>query len=142
MESIENALAHGIPPARMYLGLTNCCRHVPISTEPHAPLCSYDQAIEIVRGANARIEWIENHETGLIREKYADLGKGHIWITDGDTIKPRLELVARYGLMGMMLFTPGMGDESVWRTIADWKRPAPREQRPTDRFYQAPNWCG
>jgi hypothetical protein len=123
VESLDNALAHGISPRRVQLGIVNCCRHVPVTGERYAPLCGYDQALEIVHGHNARIEWMERNETGLIREKWADLGEGHIWLHDGDTVKPRLALADEHGLGGMMLFCPGMGDVSAWQAIAEWKRP-------------------
>jgi len=121
--SIENAIAKGIPHERIYLGLANYANYWPMSGGNTFHEITYQQTMELTREAGGHIEWIERGPSGLIREKRADLGDGYIWFQDGDTIRPRLRLVDEYDLAGMMLFIPGMGDESVWQAIAEWKRP-------------------
>jgi len=149
VQGIENALKHGIPARRIYLGIPNYARYYPASNDyTTAYDITYDQAMQIVHDNNSFVQWIESDETGLIREKYADVGQGHIWISDGDTVRHRLELVDHYSLGGVMLFIPGMGAESVWDAIAEWKTPATpdvpevRASNPTDFFLEVPIGAG
>jgi len=122
VRGIENALAHGIKPESIYVGIPNYARYWTEGYRSSQDMI-HDQAMQIIRDSGARVRWIESHPTGLIREKYAAIGDGHLWIQDGDTVRARLALVDKYNLGGAMLFIPGMEAESVWQAIAEWKRP-------------------
>ena len=127
--SVQQAIAAGRNGQTFYLGLPNYSTYWPVTGEISRYDISHDQA----QGLAGSTEWIESNSDGLVRERYASVGDGHIWLHDGDTISPRLDLVDEYGLAGIMLYCPGMGDESVWQAIAEWKRPRPaivqRQQR-------------
>ena len=53
-----------------------------------------------------------------MRERWADLGAGHVWIHDGDTLSHRLALVDKYRLAGCNLFALGMGTPDIWAELA------------------------
>jgi len=138
--SIENALWHGFKPKRIYLGLFLASWYYDTDQKFNYWI-THDQAMKVAQDSGVTVEWIEDHAAGLIREKYARIGKaGHLWIEDGDTVRARLALVDEYNLGGVMLFVLGSEAESVWDAIAEWKRPAPvpRPSRPQDFFLQAP----
>jgi hypothetical protein len=142
--SIENALRHGVRARNIYLGLFVASWYYDTGQGFHHWI-THDQAMQIVRENGARVEWVEDHAAGLIREKCAAIGDaGHLWIEDGDTIKPRLALVDEYGLGGVMLFVLGCEDESVWDVIAEWKRGVPHRQpgRPIKRPKTGNHHCG
>jgi len=121
--SIENALRHGFEPGQIYLGLLTNSWYYDFE-QGFNYWITHDQAMQIVRENGARVRWVEDHAAGLIREKYAAIGRaGHLWIEDGDTVRARLALVDKYGLGGIMLFVLGSEAESVWDAIAEWKRP-------------------
>ena len=136
--SLGNALSFGIRAGCIWLGLANYAHYWPQSDVREFHEITYTQAMELSRQNGGRVEWVESGPKGLIREKRAAWDTGHIWLQDGDTITPRLRLVDEYGLAGAMLFCPGMGDESVWQAIADWKQPK-RERK--DCFFRGANWC-
>jgi len=121
--SIQNALRHGFESKRIYLGLFLASWYYDTAAPFHYWI-THDQAMQIVRENGATVNWVEDHPAGLIREKYAAIGRaGHLWIEDGDTVRARLALVDKYGLGGVMLFVLGCESESVWQAIAEWKRP-------------------
>jgi len=140
VRELEAALSAGMAPSQMYLGIPNFAAYYPDGTQDLAEMhtVTHAQAVQIVGENSASIQWIEDTDDGLYLQWSAQWDNTTMWISDGDTVRPRLGLADYYGLPGMMLAMPGMGDESIWRTIADWKRPA---SKPTDRFYQSPNWC-
>jgi len=121
---LGEAIGDGVSPEKLNLGIALCSRY-------HQDAggfrnITYDQAMQLVKDNRATVRWVEDHEAGLIREKYAAIGNtGHLWIHDGDTVRPRLALVDEYDLGGVMLFILGCEAESVWDTIAAWKRPPP-----------------
>lgn len=119
--SIENALDHGVPANRVYLGIANYARYWPVTGKSDFHEISHDSAEALVRKHNGFWQWAEDHETGLLREWYADVGKGHIWKHDGATAWHRLRLVDEFGLAGVMVFCPGLGDGTIWNEIAEWK---------------------
>ena len=137
---IDYALSKGIQPRRLRLGCGLYSGYWEVEDGGGGYGTTHAKALELADGFS--IDWIESNVNGVVREYYADLGAGCVWLHDDETLPHRLDLVDEYGLAGAHLFILGAEDDGVWRTIADWKRPAPREQRPTDRFYQAPNWCG
>lgn len=135
--SVENALQHGFQARQIYLGLFVACYYY---GDGFNYWITHDQAMQLVRENGATVEWVEDHAAGLIREKYAKIGKtGHLWIHDGDTLQPRLALADEYDLGGVMLFVLGCGAESVWQAIAEWKAP---ESKPTDFFSRVPTGAG
>jgi len=144
---LDNALEHGIRPESIYLGIGNYARYWSAGYKTSQDM-THDQAMQIASASGAAVNWVEDHPTGLIREKYAAVNDGHLWIQDGDTVKPRLALVDEYGLGGVMLFIAGMGAESVWDAIAEWKTPATpdvpevRASNPTDFFLEVPIGAG
>lgn len=114
---VQYALGH-VSASRLTLGIPIYCRYWEVAGQA----MTHSQATQIAAGAGATVGWIEDHITGLIREKYAGVGAGHLWIEDGGTVRSRLELSNTYGLAGAMLFTPGMEAGSVWPVIAQWKK--------------------
>jgi spore germination protein YaaH len=145
VSSIADALADGLPANDLKLGVAISARYWPDSSVPNTfHDITHSEAMAIVTSNGATVQRVDSDAGGAVCEKYATVGVGHLWIQDGDTVRSRLALVDEYGLGGVMLFTPGMGDESVWQAIAEWKQPAPmppQQQRSMDRFYQATNWC-
>jgi len=134
---VQYALSQGIPAQRVYLGLGNFARYWPITGNSGTwHNVTAEQAASLIRAANSFVQWIESNGNGLVREKYADVGEGHIWLHDGDTLRHGLDLIDEYGLGGLGLFIPGMGDESVWQAIAEWKAPEPDviSRTPTGRM--------
>lgn len=127
--SIQYALSKGIPAQRIRLCLASFCDYWPITGLNAVHEITHSQAIQLIQDANSFVQWIESNENGLVREKYADVGRGHIWLHDGDTMRHSLDLVDEYGLRGISLFTPEFGSNSTWDTIAGWKRPAPEPTR-------------
>jgi len=134
VDSMDNAMSHGCENVMLGIGLF--ARHW---TDPETSTdISYDAAMDLI--GDGAIQWVESDDTGLVREKYAGVDDGYIWLQDGDTIKPRLALADQYGLEGVMLFRPGMGAESVWRAVEGWKYPRPAERRRTSRRARTTNW--
>jgi spore germination protein YaaH len=118
---IQYALQKGIAPEKMTLGLGNFSKYWPDSTKGAAVEIPYDLAVQLVEGAGSTMEWIERNEHGLVRERFAIVGAGHVWIHDGATHRHGLNLVDQYCLLGTTLFTPGMGDDLHWQVIEAWR---------------------
>ena len=120
---LGRALAGGMSPTQLYVGIGNFAAYYPEGSEDLAEYhaITYDQAMSMVEEYGSTVEWIERNDSGLVREWRALLGEGLAWISGGDTVRHRLGLADKHGLAGMMLFIPGMGDESVWRAIAKWR---------------------
>ena len=77
--------------------------------------------MDLLQQAGAEPEWVERNDHGLVREKRATVGAGHLWIHDGDTYRGGLDLIDKYRLRGNAIFAPGMGDPADWPIIAAWK---------------------
>lgn len=120
---IQYALSNGIDPHRMTLGLGNFSRYWPDSASGRSDDITYGLAMALVSDAGATVEWIASNANGLVREWYAEVGEGHIWIHDGDTVRDGLGLIDSYRLLGITLFAPGMGDEHHWQVIQEWRWP-------------------
>lgn len=116
------ALDQGIDPAKLTLGLGNFSKYWPDSGQNDSVEIPFDLAIQLIGEAGSHIEWIECNQNGLIRESFATLKAGHMWIHDGLTIKYGLNLVNQLGLLGAALFAPGMGDGFHWQVIGDWRK--------------------
>lgn len=50
-----------------------------------------------------------------------DIGKGHVWIHDGDIHRHSLDLVDEFSLIGSGVFALDMGDNYLWEVIGDWR---------------------
>lgn len=122
---VEYALANGVAESNLYLGQGLFSR-LWLDGEDASRVLTNEQALRMAKENGAPVRWIESDNRGLVREKCARMDNGVVWLSDGDTIRQRLGLVDEYKLAGIMLYSPGLGDESVWRTIADWKRPRER----------------
>jgi spore germination protein YaaH len=112
-QSIDFALTQGLVPSRTVLG----CALYSTWWETHGGVrhdMTHAQAVEIAHAHNARVEWLENSASGLVRERVADTGTGYIALTDGSTLRHRLDLAREYELRGAMLFTPGLESQDVW----------------------------
>lgn len=118
---IEYALSKGISAPKLHLGLANYASYWPISSLVTRHEMIYSQARQVIDDGGAIAEWIESNVNGDCCEWYADVPPSHFWFQDGDTIQPRLALVDEFDLAGPALFALGMGAESVWQAIADWK---------------------
>ena len=126
-QCIRYAISEGIKPAQIIMGVGNFARYWPDRNQPRTVYdISLEDGWQLAAEHGAGLEWVEQGANGLVCERYADLGRGQIYFMDAQAVKRRLALCDKYGV-GVSLFIPGMGDESVWRTIADWKQePAPR----------------
>ena len=134
-ESLEYGLETcEIPASKVYAYLTGWCLWCPYLESRQN--MGYDQAMEMI--GDTPIEWVEENVNGLVRENCAVLEDGVMWLLDGDYLNARLSLIDRYGIDGLGIYHPAWIADSLWQAIADWKRPA---SKPTDRFYQSPNWC-
>ena len=120
---IDYALGYGIDPHRMTLGLGNFSRYWPDSGSGQSEEITYELAMQLVRDQGATVEWIESNANGLVREWYAALTQGHIWIHDATTIRHGLDLIDLYQLRGITLLAPGMGDDLHWQAIHQWRWP-------------------
>lgn len=121
-DSIEYAIDKGTPHERIILGCGTFCRYFPNSSSGSGRVeITYQQALDLTGQSNTFQRWIECDSNGLVRERQADLGVGHIWIHDGDTIRHSLDLVDEFGLAGIALFSPGCGDAYHWQVIENWR---------------------
>ena len=118
-ECIQYALNQGIPAQRLMLGVPVFSKYWETASGPKREI-TYSQAIDIVHSANTMVQWIEKNENGLVRERFADVGEGYIWIQDGDTLRHNLALVDKYGLAGVNIFLSGMESVDVWDLISEW----------------------
>jgi spore germination protein YaaH len=118
---IEYALHKGIAPGKTTLGLGNFSKYWPDSAQGASEEIPYHLAVQLVDGVDSMTEWIESNKHGLIRERFAAVGAGHVWIHDADTHRHGLNLVDQYHLLGTTLFTPGMGDDVHWQVIEAWR---------------------
>jgi spore germination protein YaaH len=121
--SIEYALAKGVSPTQMTLGLGNFSRYWPSSDEGESDEITYEHAVALAEEAGTTIEWVEANENGLVRESFARIDGGHLWIHDAATMEQELACVNQYGLLGATLFTPGMGYDDQWQILANWTYP-------------------
>jgi spore germination protein YaaH len=118
---IQYALSKQIARERITLGLGNFSKYWPESTSAFADEITYDRAIQLVADAGAALQWIEQNQNGTVREYFATVGAGHIWIHNGDTYRHGLDLIDRYDLLGNTLFITGAGDDLTWQTIKAWR---------------------
>jgi len=123
VKALDYNLECGVDPQKMALGLAGYSSYWPVTGQPLRIDITHGQAMSLIHKHNSFLQWIEYDATmdRLVRLQYADVGKGHIWMTDGDVVRSRLELLDSYGLAGMMHFTPGLGDKDTWQVIAEWK---------------------
>jgi spore germination protein YaaH len=118
---IEYALKKGVRPEQMTLGLASFSQYWRDSNERSSEQMTYDMAIRLVREAGSQVEWVERDDRGLVREEFARVGRGHLWMTSERTYRNGLDFVDRYGLLGNTMFTPGMGNDTQWREIEEWR---------------------
>jgi spore germination protein YaaH len=123
-QCIEFAQSHGISGRRLVLGLGTFCRYWPDSAAnyPVAEI-TYDAALQLLADAGAEPRWIERSESGLVRERFAQVGRGHVWIHDEDTHRFALHLATSYGVTNISVFCPGMGDRH-WPATRAWRQGA------------------
>jgi hypothetical protein len=120
-DSVRYALDQGISQDNLLLGLGNFSKHWPDSTQYDFHEVPHEVAMQLVAEAGATVQWIASNENGIVREWYASLGSGHIWIHDGRTHRYGLQLAEQFGLLGTSLFAPGMGDRLHWLEIDAWR---------------------
>lgn len=113
-----------VPAAKTYLGIGNFSLYWPVTEEADCSAITHAQAMTIIASNGATVQWIESDGNGLVREKYAKVGAGHIWLSDGDCLRFRFSLADEYGLAGIMLYAPGLGETTTWNAIRRWKNQA------------------
>jgi hypothetical protein len=121
---IQFAFSEGIQPEQLLLGIGNFCAYQEDATHPspyNRAEITYEQAMALVEAAGATVEWIEGNDNGFIREWFAQIGKGHLWLHNAGTHEYNLNLIDQYSLMGNSLFAVGMGDEDIWELINAWR---------------------
>ena len=116
--SIERAIMY-IPERKIVLGVGTFSTYWPLSGGQQRIDMPYDDAVQLVYESNGRIEWVEDTRHGLVRELRADLGDGHIWITDGATTRHRLDIAKANDLNGIMLFILGAESSYVWEVLTE-----------------------
>ena len=119
---VQYALKKGVSPEQMTLGLASFSQYWPDSDAGPQQQITHDKAMQIVKDAGATVEWIESNQNGLVRESYARLGSGHLWIHDERSYRYGLDLVDQYGLLSSTIFAPGMGNVGLWQTIEAWEQ--------------------
>jgi spore germination protein YaaH len=121
-ECIQFALEMGIDRERLVLGLGNFSKYWPDSTRNFPVIeLPYAEALRLVKEAGSSIEWIERNENGLVREHYAPIGDGHIWIHDAESYQDGLNLIDQYRLHGNSMFAVGMGNQAQWDVVKEWR---------------------
>lgn len=138
--AIDYALEHGMPNRKLMLGLPLFSTYWPVKGGPTYYDITHAQALAIAAGAGATFAWVETDVNGLVREKYADLGAGCIWLNDGETLQHRLDLVDQYDLGGIMLFLLDMGDDTAWDVIKEWRQVDIPERRRIAGKVRRTNW--
>jgi hypothetical protein len=118
---IEYALSKGIRPETLSASLANFSRYWVSSSNNQTEDLTYEGAMQIIQQAGVTPQLVEQDQQGLVREKYAQIGGGHIWMHDAETYQFGLDLVDKYKLRGHAVFTPGMGDPKEWQAIGDWR---------------------
>lgn len=118
---IQYGLEKGISRDQMCIGLGNQTQYWPVTGANTWSQIPHADAVTLVADEPTFLAWVESDYEGIVREKYATIGAGHLWLHDVDTIRHSLALVAEYGIENITLFVPGMGDTAHWGEIARWK---------------------
>lgn len=124
-ECIQYALSKGISVRQLTLGLGTFSEYRFDVDEAHSDEITYTQALETVAAHAASLVWVEKNENGIVREYFAEVGNGTIWIHDARTHDLCLQLVDQFDLLGATLFAPGMSDPAIWAVIEQWLRLQP-----------------
>jgi hypothetical protein len=122
-DSIQFALENGIEPEKLTLGLANYSKYWSFSNSRSGGDITFAQAKALVAAAGATVQWIDENEIGLVREHFATINGGHLWIHDTETFQWGLDLIEQYGLLGGAIFAVGMGNDAQWRAIHEWRYP-------------------
>jgi hypothetical protein len=117
---IGYATAKGIAAGRILLGPGTFAKYYFDSNENDSDEITYEQALQVVELAGGTLEWVETGDAGLVRERFAKVGAGHVWLRDALTHRYALDLVEEFGLLGISLFSPGMEDPLQWQVTQDW----------------------
>jgi len=124
--SLDNAVAHNCQ--NVYLGIGTFSRYWTDGGSTITDL-SYSAAMDEI--GDSPLQWVEPDSGALIREYYAETEGGYLWLSGGDVVRNRLGLADQYGLDGVMIFRPGMGNESMWLALSRWKRQMTLSTLPT-----------
>ena len=119
-DSIEYALDTGIEHSKLIIGLSNYSKYWP-NTSGRGIELTHDRAMKLVDETGSTLRWIEDDEKGPVREWFAKIGTGHVWIHDGLTHGWGLQLLDQYQLLGSAIFALGMGDDQHWHMIEAWR---------------------
>lgn len=114
--SIEYALAAGVSPSRMLLGvgsMANWHEHGDPSVKVQIPTDS-------ARNLAESRQWVGSNANGLVSEEYGVSGDGYVWMSSGDTLSRRLALVDEYRLKGASLFIPSHCSSDHWAELERW----------------------
>ena len=124
-ECIRYALEKNIKPDRLKLGVGNFSKYWPDSNQYDFIEITHASAIQILEANNEDLMWIDTlgdaHWASYIREWYAKIGKGHIWVHDHMTYQYGLDLISKYKIGGLSHFAAGMGDLQHWENIKNWR---------------------
>jgi spore germination protein YaaH len=118
---IQYALSKGVKPAQILMGVGTYSQYVPNLDWSNKVEFTVGQAFQLAAANGETVQWIENNNLGVIREKYVAYTGAHIWVDDGDTTKTKLELVDKYKLQGIDIFIPGCTDALSWSVIHEWR---------------------
>ena len=117
---IRYATAKGIAASRILLGPGTFSKYYFDSNENDSDEITYEQALGLIDRTGGTLKWVETGDYGLVRERFAKVGVGHIWLRDALTHQYALDLVEEYGLLGISLFSPGMEDPLQWQVTEEW----------------------
>lgn len=100
---IDVVCASGISPSRLLLGIGAMCNWHEHGIPGNFVQIPTTNARLLVEGQR---QWIESGINGAVGEEYAVSGDGYLWMSSGDTVSRRLQIVREYGLLGAILFIP------------------------------------
>jgi hypothetical protein len=119
---VRYALEEGIRPEQLLLGLGLFSKYWPDSSRryPVAEI-TYESAMQLIEEAGATLGWVAHNAHGAVREHFAKIGAGEVWVHDKDTIRFGLDLADQYNLLGISPFAAGMGNAAMWEVIGRWR---------------------
>ncbi|HEX6971380.1 MAG TPA: glycosyl hydrolase family 18 protein, partial [Limnochordia bacterium] len=109
-EVVRYALAQGVPPSKIYLGLP--AYGYDWAPDGTATALTYHDARRLSMRHQVKIEWDETAEVPFFRYQ------GHeVWFEDRYSASHKLALVKEYGLGGVSVWRLGQEDPGLWTAI-------------------------
>jgi hypothetical protein len=119
-DCVTYALSAGIPASKLMLGVGNFSRYWPTTGVDDSVTVVHADAITLCDDELTYPLWVETDASGRVREEYAVVDTGHVWVHDHNVFNHELALADESQLLGVNLFTPGMGTADIWTVLGDW----------------------